>query len=224
MELIGVVDPDKPSSVAPFLKTRHGGFITALGCENADVAYEAAVKEFPHHAEADRAGAHGRRSERRQRKSAIPKRSDGAGFPEARLLMIQHLTRNVIWRENEMIHPNGVTALLGAQFLVPEATEAAGRYGRLAGVQLKPNPGGAALRLGNQALEFFSDGQEGAPKAHSPSLFGAVFATADLGQTEALFARNGILFFKNEAGELLISPDDACGFALTFTTSDKHFS
>jgi catechol 2,3-dioxygenase-like lactoylglutathione lyase family enzyme len=224
MELIGVVDPDKPSSVAPFLKTRQGGFIVALGCESADAAYEVAVQSFPatqkpialERMVADPDGG--------SAKAKFRNVLMGTDFPEARVLLIQHLTRDVIWREQEMVHPNGVVALLGAQFLVADPAEAACRYGCLVNARLDTKPGDAALRLDGQTLQFYGEDRKGAPKAYCPSLFGAVFAVADLGNTEALFDKNGVSFSKSASGELLVSPHDACGFALTFTTMDKHIS
>ena len=222
MELIGVVDPDKPSSVGPFLKSRQGGFITALGCDNADAAYGAAAQDFP---TAQRPVALERlviepdgSSEKAQFRNILM----GAGFPETRLLLIQHLTRDVVWREREMVHPNGVVALIGARFLVADATEAALRYGRLIGARPETKRWGTELDLSGQTLQFFSEPEKGAPEAHCPSLYGAVFAVLDLGKTEALFASNGVPFHKTEAGELLVSPDEACGFALTFTILDTH--
>ncbi len=224
LELIGVVDPNRPSSVAPFLKTRHGGFIVALGCESADAAYEAAVQNFPRThkpigLERMVAAPNGSSAKAQFRNVVM-----GPDFPEARLLLIQHLTRDLIWREPEMVHPNGVVSLLGAQFLVGDPVEAAVRYGGLVSAQPETRPGGAALRLDGQTLQFIGEGNKSAPWAYCPSLFGAVFAVADLGNTEALFKKNGVAFSANASGELLVSPDDACGFALTFTTLDKDIS
>jgi catechol 2,3-dioxygenase-like lactoylglutathione lyase family enzyme len=224
LELIGVVDPNKPSSVAPFLKTRHGGFITALGCENANAAYETAVRDFP---ATQRPVALERMvddPDGGQAKAEFRNVLMGTGFPESRVLMIQHLTRDVIWRERDMTHPNGVVALSGAQFLVADAAEPAGRYGRLIGAAPETTPNGAVLKFGGQTIRFFGQGQAGAPDAYCPSLCGAVFTVADLAATDALLRDNGISFAKGPAGDLMVPPDQACGFSLTFTASDKRTS
>ena len=34
----------------------------------------------------------------------------------------------------------------------------------------------------------------------------------------------GVAFFEGVSGEVLVSPNDACGFALTFTLLDNHIS
>ena len=224
LELIGVVDPDKPSSVAPFLKTRHGGFIAALGCESADAAYEAAVQSFPSTQKPIVLERMVAKPDGGSAKAQFRNIVLGTDFPEARLLLIQHLTRDVIWREHEMVHPNGVVALLGAQFLVGDPAEAGGRYGRLVNARPETMPAGTVLRLDGQTLQFFGAGKQGAPKAYCPSLFGAVFAVADIGKTEALFGKNGVPFSRNASGDLLVSPEDACGFALTFTNLNKDTS
>lgn len=224
MELIGNVYPDRPSSVAPFLKTRHGGFIAAFGCESADEAYEAAVRNFPNTQKPVALERMVANSEGGSAKAQFRNVLMGTEFPEARLLLIQHLTRDVIWREQEMVHANGVVALLGAQFLVVDSAEAACRYGCLVSARPETRSGGAGLRLEGQMLQFFDENKNDAPKAYCPSMCGAVFAVADLGNTETLFDRNGVSFSKNALGELLVSSDDACGFSLTFTTLGKDIS
>ena len=224
MELIGVVNPDKPSSVAPFLQTRQGGFIVALGCEDADVAYLSAVQSFPstqrpialERIVTDPDGD----SAKAQFRNVLL----GTDFPEARILLIQHLTRDLIWREQEMIHPNGVIALLSAQLLVSNPMNVAGRYGSLVNARPETRPSGAAIRLGQQSLQFLAKGQKGTPEAFCPSLFGAVFAVANIFETKKFFDVNDVPYFKNASGDLLVAPDDACGFALTFTTLNKDLS
>jgi len=224
MELIGVVDPNRPSSVGPFLKTRHGGFITALACDDVNAAYEFAVKDFPTTQKPvalermvdDPAGG----SAKAEFRNVLM----GAGFPETRLLIIQHLTREVIWREHEMTHPNGVVALSGAQFLVADVDEAAGCYGRLTGVAPQATSYGAVLTLNGQTMQFFAAGKDGAPQAHVPSMFGAVFGVADIGKTADLLTGNGVDFTEDADGALHLSPAQAGGFALTFTTADKSQS
>ena len=227
MELIGVVDPDKPSSVAPFLKTRHGGFITALGCENAEAAYERAAGLFPTTQrpvalERDVEDGNGGTEKARFRNVIV-----GEAFPEARLLMIQHLTRDVIWRENDMAHPNGVLALLGADFVVADPVEASERYGRLAGIAPDPANGSAAVTMGGQTLRFIaadalppSDGAS----PHCPSLMGAVFGVADVDATARLFGVNGVPYAGGADGSLQVPPAEACGFALTFKSAASFTS
>lgn len=224
MELIGIVDSNKPSSVAPFLTTRQGGFITAFGCENAEVAYETAAKDF---SSTQRPVALERMVDLTgggQAKAQFRNVIMGADFPESRALLIQHLTRDVIWREVDMVHPNGVIALVGAQYLVADATEAAARYGRLLGVTPEATSNGASLSFDGQSCVFFAQGKPGAPDAHCPSLCGAVFTVTDLAATEVLFGKNGVTATKASDGALLVSPGEACGFSLTFKAQDRRTS
>jgi glyoxalase-like protein len=223
LELIGVVDPSKPSSVGPFLKSRHGGFIAALGCEDAEAAYAAAAPAFPTTQrpvalEREVDGPDGGTAMARFRNVLL-----GAAFPEARLLLIQHLTRDVIWREPDMVHPNGAVALVGAQFLVQDPEEAGGRYARLTGGTPERRPHGSALRLDGQEIQFIGAdavAENGPDRPHCPSLLGAALSVADIDATARLLTDNDIAFSTTDKGDLGVAPDQACGFGLTFTRSD----
>ena len=68
--------------------------------------------------------------------------------PEGRIQLIQHLTREAIWQERFMTHPNGAVALADVVLAVADPAEAAARFSRLAGQAVVPDPvGGFALDL-----------------------------------------------------------------------------
>lgn len=65
--------------------------------------------------------------------------------PEGRLQLIRHLTPELLWQDRFLHHPNGAEALEEA-FLVSDAPmESAARLSRLAGLPLRPRPGGGLL-------------------------------------------------------------------------------
>jgi len=216
LELIGIVDPEKPSSVASFLSSRHGGFITALGVENAEKAYERA-STFP---TAQRPVLLQRYVDHNGQQELVQFRNVllGGAFPETRLLMIEHVTPELIWRPEYLKHPNGVVALAGAQFLVEDSAEAAARYAQLADGEVLPMEGGGhRLQLDGQELQFFTaDSSYPHENAHCPSLCGAIFRVEDIEATANCLERNGVRLERVSNRRLVVSPDLACGFSLTF--------
>lgn len=225
LELIGLVHPERPSAVGPFLQSgRHGGFITAFGYPDAERAYEIASHSFP---TAQRPVILERVVDDAEGKPATAGFRNvllGPAFEESRVLVIQHMTRDLIWRENLTAHPNGVVGLGGARFLVKDPRQAAERYSRLVGVAPKREDDDAVLELGRQEVRFVSEAgfpQKGAERVHSPSLFGATMHVANVGETRRLFERNDVAFTISAGGDLLVAPEQACGFALTFSNLEK---
>jgi hypothetical protein len=217
LELIGIVDPSRPSSVAPFLKSRHGGFITALGCNDADEAYRRARQHFE---SAQRPVLLQRPVDTLTGEPAMAQFHNmllGDAFPESRVLMIEHLTRHLLWRPDHMSHTNGVTAIVGAEFLVQNPSEAAERYGKLAQVSPEAlSSGDFRLRLDGQELRFCSQSAAQAAGFHCPSLFGALFQVADIASTARLLTQNGVPFTRTPHGSLRVPPEYGCGFSVTF--------
>src|SRR3546814_18233439 len=146
----------------------------------------------------------------------------GASFPESRVLMIEHLTRDLIWRPEYMTHPNGAVGLAGAQFVVDDPAEAAARYARLTGGRPGPMEGGGVrLDLGEQELQFLSPGSPGPSTmgnadAHCPSLSGGIFRVSAIAATRSHLERNGVAFQEISIERVVVPPDGACGFAGTF--------
>ena len=102
-------------------------------------------------------------------------------LPEGRVLLVRHLTRDLLWRPETVVHPNGALALTETIYAVDRPAETMTRFSRLTGRPAVPDPlGGYQIPLGrgrihilsrSTALELFP----GAP-SEGPSLIGVTIA------------------------------------------------
>lgn len=105
--------------------------------------------------------------------------------PEGRLQLIRHLTPELLWQERFLHHPNGAESLEEA-FLVADAPmESAARLSRLAGLPLRPRPGGGVLlEMPHGAVSILSPAEAaealpGVALPPSPALAGFAVRTGD---------------------------------------------
>ncbi|MEI2417985.1 VOC family protein [Orrella sp. JC864] len=135
-ELIGLIDEQLPSSVKNLVARYQGLHIVALDCESADQAY-AALREAgvaaaePAALERDAAYGPDNAQVRRARFRNI--HLDGQAYPEARWIVIEHCTRDVLWQPHLTEHPNGVQGLAAVYFAADDPQASARRLARLAG-------------------------------------------------------------------------------------------
>ncbi len=100
--------------------------------------------------------------------------------PEGRVLLIRQLTRDLLWRSDNVIHPNGAVALIEAIHATDSPAETMTRLSRLAGRAAEPDPlGGFRIPLAHGCVRIL-------PRAVAATLFpGAVGALLLLGLTIA---------------------------------------
>jgi hypothetical protein len=86
--------------------------------------------------------------------------------PEGRILLIRHLTRDVLWRPNNTVHPNGAVGLTEAVFATDAPAETITRLSRLSGCPAEPDPlGGYRIPFGGSRIRIL-------PRAVAAALFG----------------------------------------------------
>ena len=86
--------------------------------------------------------------------------------PYGRVYFCQHLTRELVWRDEWRGHPNGATALARAVILAPRPDQTAALYRALFGATaLKPVTNGLSLAIGKARLDILT--QEWGIKAGS---------------------------------------------------------
>ncbi|MFN4088201.1 MAG: VOC family protein [Alphaproteobacteria bacterium] len=111
IELIGVVDPAAPNPWTGHLAKGEGAHILAIRCGEADATYArlgAVQADFDPPLDRRRMAPFGD-GEREMRFRNIFGRD--AACPEARWILIEHQTPDIIWQEALMTQPNGVVSL-----------------------------------------------------------------------------------------------------------------
>jgi hypothetical protein len=77
--------------------------------------------------------------------------------PEGRMLLIRHLTRDLLWRPDNVVHPNHAVALAEVVYASASPAETMTRLARLAGRPAEPDPlGGFRIPLVRGMLRILS--------------------------------------------------------------------
>ncbi|WP_454688761.1 VOC family protein [Achromobacter aloeverae] len=146
-ELLGLVDPSLHSTAKLMIERYEGLHIVAMDCASADEAHRALLaRRIPAAAPArlERDAAFGPHDDeiRRARFSNIY--LDGEQYPEARFIVIEHGTREVLWQPHLLSHPNGATGLTAIYFCPADLPATLVRFERLLGA---PTRHGDAYRF-----------------------------------------------------------------------------
>jgi len=114
--------------------------------------------------------------------------------PDGRILLIRHLTRDLLWQPAYTAHPNHAVALTEAVYATAFSAETMTRLSRLSGRTAEPDPlGGYRVPLARGCLRVLPlaagarmfPGSDGGPALIGPSLIGltiAVESSGDPGQ------------------------------------------
>lgn len=143
LELMATVPGQASATLDRFLARGPGAHILALDIPETDAAV-------------DRLARAGIAAE-----ASIAERDAGPGGPKARfavimppdppagrVLLIRHLTRDLLWRPEHMVHPNGALALIEAVFATETPAETVSYLSRLTGRPAEPDPlGGYRIAL-----------------------------------------------------------------------------
>ena len=224
LELIAIVDPGAFSNTLDRFLARYAGIhIIALDVKDAEANLPRLRKagfEIPGIAYLERPVDDADPSGPRARFARLPL----PDAPEGRIQLIQHLTREAIWQERFLTHPNNVVALEDVVVAVQEPSDAAARFSRLAGQPVVPDPvGGFALKLPRGRVRLVTeDGLErifpGVAVPVLPYVAGISLRTSDATASIARIADTVGIATQVVPGGLLIAPPDAGGAALRFLT------
>ncbi|SDV48039.1 VOC family protein [Chitinasiproducens palmae] len=154
-ELIGLVDAAKFSNVKALLAQYQGLHIVALRCGNADRAFEAlqsrgVLADPPRALERDAPFGPDNGETRRARFANVY--LDTKANAEARFIVIEHRTPDVLWQPHLLSHENGARALSAVYFVADDAASLQARLLRVAGATASADgrelvlPGGGAFR------------------------------------------------------------------------------
>ncbi|WP_321962161.1 VOC family protein [Paraburkholderia sp. J7] len=142
-----------------------------------------------------------------------------------RTFFCHHFTPQLVWRDEDRRHPNGVTDIVGFVVAAPAPEQVADLYERLFGPGIVERAGNDHYRLpaGRATVEFVTP-------AEAERRYGAVAATQDgseryvaldlrvrsLDALRQLFERNGVAFATIADGSVRVAAAHAAGVALRF--------
>lgn len=223
LEVLGLTDPDRYSSVKDMVSRYEGLHIVALGCDDADAAHRALHAaalpvEAPRALERD--AAFGVRDEQTRRARFRNIYLDRGAYPEARFLYIEHLTRDVLWQPHLLDHPNGAVALERVYFCTDDVAATAERLGRLTLTRPSRSAAGEAeIRLARGTLRILDRAawarrQGGSAPAPTAAAAGFAVRVNSLGETRRLLVQRGVSF--DEQDGIWVDPAEGCGAALHF--------
>jgi len=223
IEVLGLTDPTRYSSVKDMVARYEGLHIVALGCDDADATYQALSMagvpvEAPRALERDAAFGPDDQAVRRARFRNIY--LDRGRYPEARFLYIEHLTRDVLWQPHLLDHPNGAVALERVYFCGEDmATLGAKISGALAAQPRRLAPGHGVLALAQGSVHVFDAERWAAhcgtpPAGDSPMAVGFGVRVKSLAATRQLLLQRGVSI--DERDGIWVDPAEGCGATLHF--------
>lgn len=231
LEVLGLVDPDKPSNVKRMLDLYAGLHIVAVGCPSADVAYsefQAKGAAVPAPISLERDAAFGPRQEAVRRAQFRNLYPDSSAFPEARFIVIEHLTPDVLWQSHLLSHANGAEALASVYFCVPDVAKTKERFASLLGSSTGNSACEAQLARGRFWVLTEEETRRHVPVLQADAIrrvAAAGIEVSSLEKLKSLFDMNGVVYLEapslDSRESIWVGPNQACSTALAFFQSKQ---
>ncbi len=230
LEILGLTDASLFSSVKSMLALYQGLHIVAADTANADRTWQAlaavhAPVEAVRPLERDAPfGVHDDETRRARFRNVYVDRTH---VPEARFILIEHLTRDVLWQPHLLDHPNGALGLTDVYFVSGTVSATVDRLARLfnavvatqAGQAVLQMPAGGRLHvLTEQAWRELVPGTTPAPL---PAPVGYGVKVRSIAKTHQYLLSTQLPFSLREGG-LWISPENAFGAAIHFFEEESN--
>jgi catechol 2,3-dioxygenase-like lactoylglutathione lyase family enzyme len=140
--------------------------------------------------------------------------------PYGRVYFCQHLTPELVWRDEWRRHANGVHSIRRMVIAVPEPEEAAAPYRRLFGASaLVPRVGGLTLVMGGARLDLLSPAEvatELGETPHQAGMAALTLVTSSLDAARHALAAGGVRPRIDETRRIVIPAASAFGVTLEF--------
>jgi len=225
LEIIGLTDPSKFSSVKPMLDMYQGAHIVAFQPHSIRHVHAAlAARHLPVDdvRELERMTAYGPDGRERRRVAFRNMYWTRSHFTEARLQYTEHLTRDVMWQPHLLAHPNGAVGVSGVFLCAPNAAAVAHKLAPMLGID--PQPVRVAeydLRLASSWVKILTPvaWSGWAPETALPPVpapVGLAVEVESLVGTRSYFAQHGIGFREGREGGIWIDPKDASNTVIYF--------
>jgi hypothetical protein len=137
------------------------------------------------------------------------------GMPEGRIQILTHRTEPTVWQPRWLNHPIGATALLDMVIATTDAEEAATRFGRFLGRDIRRNRVGPVVcldrgRVQFVAAEMLAEHFPGIPVPDMPFMAVYGLAVRSLEQTASRLRQSRVPFYAQQ-GSMVVSFPDAVG-------------
>jgi hypothetical protein len=224
-EVMGLTDPNLYSSALAMVERYEGAHIVAIGAGETVNAHGVLSGRFDGVSPArrlERDAAFGPNDEETRRAAFNNIHVEPEAFPEAKLIFIEHETRDVLWQPHLMSHPNGAVATAEVALCVADTAETCGRFSNLLAMEPKaPMPGvsvfgldhGNVYVLNEASLEGWTPGIK--PPC-VPYVSAVGFTVKDLSATKTLLGGNGVPFTDHKYPAIWIAPEYTCGPVVSF--------
>ncbi|MGE3993397.1 VOC family protein [Pseudorhodoplanes sp.] len=227
-ELVGLVDDSMPSNVKRMVTRYEGLHIVAMNCSSSAAAYEALVEagvKTAAPAKLERDAAFGINDEMVRRAKFENIHLNEEVNPEARFIVIEHRTPEILWQPHLLQHENGANELSSIYFASPNVALTVERLSRFLGAADRID-GAAVFKLARGRFWVMSEADM---RAHSPvhrdgpvnRVAAAGIGVASLDRLRALFESRDIDYFEqpslDASRSIWVGPSEASHGALVFT-------
>ena len=228
VEVIGLTDPAKFSSVKSMLDMYQGTHIVAFKPQSIRQVHDIlAARDFPVDdiRELERMAAYGLDRQDRRRVAFRNMYWTRSHFTEARLQYTEHLTPDVMWQPHLLEHPNGALGLSHVFLCAPDASILAQKLAPMLGVSLlttrDDDCDDCALRLSSSQVKIlnpaaWNDWAPGTALPPLPAPVGLGVEVKSLVETRSYFAQHGIAFREGLENGIWIDPKDASHTVIYF--------
>lgn len=151
-------------------------------------------------------------------------RTRAGSTPGAWIFACQHHTPTLVWREDHLDQPNGVTGLAEVVGVADDLAGLAHAYEPLFEERVRGGGEEVMIATGTAVLSFLSPAAlaarfgtaVGKVSGTPASLVALRFTVANLAATERVLAEAGVAVSRSPAGTLLVPSGEACGALLEF--------
>ena len=227
-EVMGLTDPDLYSTARTMLKKYEGLHIIAFEGGDAKTNFRTLSQRFDGVEEP-------RRLERLVDTGSCKDESravfnnvtlDPKLFPEAKIIFIEHVTRELLWQPKWMNHPNGALSLEEVAICVQDINSGSEKYSRLLNCKPTfPMTGVAQFKLSQGKVYIVNPAGlakwvSGASPRAVPSVFGVGFRVRDLEETKRVLDTNSVVYQSHPYPGIWIHPDITGGAVVSFMQSE----
>ena len=225
IEIIGLTDPAKFSSVKSMLDMYQGTHIVAFSPQCIRRVHDVlAARHLPVDGirELERMAAYGPNEQEQRRVAFRNMYWTRTHFTEARLQYTEHLTRDAMWQPHLLAHPNGALGLSHVFLCAPDASAVAQKLAPMLGINpLAVRDGEYVLRLSSSETRIvdpaaWNDWAPGIALPPLPAPVGLALEVRSLVETRSYLARHSIAFREGLENGIWVGPKDASNSVIYF--------
>lgn len=222
IEMLGLTDPSLHSSAKALLAKYEGTHIVAFGCESAAITHpqlQARGAKVNKPITLERKVPFGTTGSEERTARFLNMYADPAIYPEAKFIVIEHVTPEVLWQEHFLDHPNGALALTEVYICSASPNETLEKIGAITGSAISGdtvplNPGKVFVFDPAHIRERIPDCAD----LPVPFVAGFGIGVQNIDETRSYLNRQDVRLTATE-NRLWVSPDDTCGAAISFAAA-----